>query len=166
MANPKDKDVDQPVDPDTIPPDDMEGDDVDEDVRTDPGPIDRVTNQPLSDFMPAAANPEFGDSVRMTNDALSFATGNARARVAANTEAARAAAAENKKTAEAQLKEVEKTTKEMFKDITVVPPELYAARERARIAVEARANTASTTIPGGRFMVNGKWVNAYGDEIG
>jgi hypothetical protein len=39
------------------------------------------------------------------------------------------------------------------------------AEQYARTLAEARALRTSETIPGGRFLVNGEWVNAYGDLI-
>ena len=53
-----------------------------------------------------------------------------------------------RESAEAGSKEVEEGTARMFKEITVVPPDLYKAREFARVKAEA-----VLTRPRKRFVV-------------
>lgn len=50
-------------------------------------------------------------------------------------------------------------------ELMVIPPDLYRAREFARVQAEARRSTSKWTIPGGKFIVNGQLVNANGQRI-
>lgn len=50
--------------------------------------------------------------------------------------------------------------------VFAMPPDEYKARENARIKAEAAETLAGwETIPGGRYKVGDKFVNAHGEEI-
>ena len=53
----------------------------------------------------------------------------------------------------------------MKKEITVMPPDLYAERERARVHAEAMTLKTKEIRPGGEFIVNGVTVDANGRRI-
>jgi hypothetical protein len=171
--NDKDKDKDAPMDvapsgdvvtadeanemgPGVVDTEELEGFEQDE-------PLDRVTNQRLSDFLPVSD--EFADNVAIANAGIVASSGRARFAVAERTAQAAQANKERGATAKDDLKAVKDTTKRMFDEITMVPPDLYAARRRAEVAAEARMIGTKEIQPGGRFKVSGIWVNANGDRL-
>jgi len=128
-------------------------------------PIDPVTNQPISDFFPGSLSDEHKDAIAVQSKAMKGATGSARVGLAQNLVATREEAKLAKEQADQDVKTVEDETKKMFDTMTNVPPDLYYAREKARIDAEAAANTSSTTVPGGAFKQGDQWVNANGDPV-
>lgn len=169
----KDKDKDAPMDvapsgdvvtaeeanefgPDTVDTEELE-------AFADDEPLDRVTNQRLSDFLPVSD--EFAENVAIADSGLTASTGRARFAVAQRTARAAQANKERQAANEDILDMVQNTTKEMFKEVTMVPPDLYAARRRAEVAAEARVIGTKEIVPGGRFKVNGIWVNANGERL-
>jgi hypothetical protein len=50
-------------------------------------------------------------------------------------------------------------------EIALIDTDALRARQYAAVLEEARSLGTSSTIPGGRYLVNGEWVNAYGDKI-
>jgi len=128
-------------------------------------PIDPVTNQPISDFFPGGISDDHKDAVDVHVKAMKGATGSARVGSAQQLIATREEAAVAKEAAEENVKSVEDETKKMFDTMTNVPPDLYYAREKARVDAEAAANTASTTVPGGAYKQGDQWVNAEGEPV-
>lgn len=47
-----------------------------------------------------------------------------------------------------------------------MPPEEYKAREMARIKAEAAELNSDETVEGGRYIINDKFYNAHGEELG
>lgn len=50
-------------------------------------------------------------------------------------------------------------------EVALLPPDVYHARIFAKVQAEARALNTKNTVPGGLFMVGGKWVNANGEPV-
>jgi len=155
----------QPAPTPTTKPDNG-GDESTSQPQEDPNnPVDPVTNQPISDFFPGSLSEDHKDAIAVQNRAMKGATGSARVGLAQNLVATREEAALAKEQADENVKSVEDETKKMFDTMTNVPPDLYYAREKARVDAEAAANTSSTTVPGGAFKQGDQWVNAEGEPV-
>lgn len=127
--------------------------------------IDPRTNQPLSDFEPVVEGKDAQRSLELARQARRSGSLDAQhmaavrqQEAAANTEVQRAANAE-------ALENANRANVLPQQEMSFVPPELYRAREQARVAAEAAAAMSNVTIPGGKFKVNGELVNSYGDLI-
>jgi hypothetical protein len=127
--------------------------------------LDTRTNMLLSEMMPKVDDPELQEKIDLRLGNIKVATGNGLSASANQAIANHEAELAKRTDAEAALKQVEDDTKRMFKEVTVVDPKLYMARERARIAQEARVINTKNTVPGGCFKVGNKWVNANGVEV-
>lgn len=50
-------------------------------------------------------------------------------------------------------------------EIALLPPDVYHARMFARVQAEARSLNTNNIEAGGRFFVDGAWVNANGEHL-
>lgn len=50
-------------------------------------------------------------------------------------------------------------------EVALLPPDVYHARVFARVQAEARSLNTKNIVPGGRFLVDGVWVNANGEYL-
>jgi hypothetical protein len=124
--------------------------------------IDPRTNQPISDFQPNPDDPDAAANLELQRNARLFGS----AQLASDaTQQSREADKARKEANDAALQMAKEANVLPEQQMAYVPPDLYRARQQAVVAAEARANTQKTTIPGGRFEVNGELVNAYGDVI-
>lgn len=127
--------------------------------------IDPRTNQPMSDFQPTPDDENAARSLELARMARRSGSLDAQF-VAAQRQQNAAARNEQLREQNAKAFEAAKEANPIPEaTMSVIPPDLYRAREQARVAAEAAALMVSTTIPGGKFMVNGELVNAYGDLI-
>lgn len=125
--------------------------------------VDPITNQPVSDFFPAGLSEDHKDAVDVSMSALKGASGNARAALANELMQLREEQKNVDEQNTANVKSVQEETDRMFKAMGNIPPDLYAARERARVDAEAAALTTNKIRPGGVFKVGEQWVNANGE---
>lgn len=127
--------------------------------------IDPVTNQSASDFFPV--DPMLDERSQELILAGKQASG-VEGRVAAlnKVRQTRRDQEARQERSEAALKQVESDHPlPTGKEQVLVDPATYRARMFARNQAEARTIATSTTIPGGRYVVNGRVVNAHGDVI-
>lgn len=123
--------------------------------------LDPVTGQPRSDFSPDLNDPSAELAMRGTSasNRMGLANSGLGAMRARQAQEARYASAEEALAEARSLNEMPEQA------MVVMPPQEYRARMQAVVSAEAAANTASFTVPGGRYLVNGETVNAQGDLI-
>jgi hypothetical protein len=126
--------------------------------------IQSLTNQPVSDFIPTVA-PEHEQAVDLLASLGWSGSPAAFAQAVADLVATREAAPDRLKAAEDALAFEEEQTAKLIENVQVLPPDLYMAREAARVRAEARLNRQKETVVGGRYQVNGLWVNANGEPV-
>jgi|SRR6478609_11519685 len=125
---------------------------------------DPVTNQPMSDFMPAVDD-EHADAVKAQQDAIKASSNTGRHDAAAQLVEARDAAAEKADADDLTFLSVSEGNPLPERQYAMIPPDVYRAREQARISAEAATLRTNTIRPGGEFIVNGKRVDANGNAI-
>lgn len=127
--------------------------------------IDPRTNQPMRDFFPQGLEGEDAEAARVQQDAIKVAGGSGRAIAAQNLMETRERDRMMREQAVANAESVAASNPLPREEMAIVPPDVYRARERARVLTEARAKGTNRTVPGGRFKVNGVWVNANGEPV-
>jgi hypothetical protein len=148
-------DVERPMTTDDVP-----------DLRDPMSRVDPITNQPMSDFMLSLDDdhPD-AEAVRLQQSQIRVGSGVGRLAAAQALVETRARERAQAEQAEADREAIEKANPLPEREITMLPPDLYRARERARVLAEANALGTNRSRPGGRFKVNGVWVNANGDKL-
>lgn len=128
--------------------------------------IDPVTNQRAGDFFPGDDGLD-ERSQHLILDNLSAAGVSARVTALSGARIAREQQAEGIERAKEVLAQVENDNPipDDALDSMALDPATYRARMYARVQAQAMTLGTSTTIPGGRYIVNGKAVNAAGDLI-
>lgn len=150
--------------------DDTEGFGVDPQAKTpdkEKAPeIDPRTNQPVTDFTPTLADdhPD-ADAVKRQDDKIKVASAMGRSNAAQLLIEAREADREKQKLAEESLRTVEESNPLPEREYAMIPPDVYRAREQARVMAKANTLGTSKTVPGGRFKVGDIFVDADGNEI-
>jgi hypothetical protein len=126
--------------------------------------LDPVTNQPVSDFFPTVEGmDETSQDLILGN---MRATGvDMRAERLQRTMRGREVAAREQELAEERRELVDKANPLPKQETIALDPATYRSRAHARVMAEAATLQSSTTIPGGRYLVNGQLVNANGDRI-
>lgn len=128
--------------------------------------VDPVTNQPMSDFMPNLPedHPDAA-AVAVANDRIKVGSAMGRVGAAQNLVDAREANRQRMET----NKESKDTTFENNplpeQEFAMLPPDVYRARMQARVMAEAATLGTSTSVPGGRFKVGDRFVNANGEPV-
>lgn len=126
--------------------------------------LDPVTNQPLADFMPNVEGLD-EESQALVLGNQRFGSVATRAAALRGTVATRSRAEQRQKEAEDNLQSVIESNPLPETETAQLDPATYRARAFARVQAEARTLTTKTTVPGGRYKVNGEWVNANGDRL-
>lgn len=128
--------------------------------------IDPRTNQPRSDFMPRVKDEADARRIDLINQSGNGGLQSSNVPVGFAREGAAQDEARRKNAQEALDRANATREDEMGKvGMSFIPPDVYKAREQARVALEAAANNVSTTVPGGRYRVGNEWVNAWGDVV-
>lgn len=128
--------------------------------------VDPVTNQPISDFMPTlpADHPD-ADAVRVQNERIKVGSIMGRQGAAQQLIEAREAQRQQAEMNKASYETTMANNKLPEAEMTILPPDVYRARMQAQVMAEAAVLGTSTIVPGGRFLVNGQWVNANGEAV-
>lgn len=128
--------------------------------------VDPVTNQRAADFFPDNAGLEQREvDLILDNRRASGVSGRVSAlQGAARAKEAGAAGLARAEEARAQVEHDNPIPDEALVNMAL-DPATYRARVYARNHALAQVLGTSTTIPGGRFTVNGQLVNAHGDVI-
>lgn len=129
------------------------------------GPKDPVTNQPASDFQ-AKVPPDSpdADAVKVQSDAMRV--GSALGRHAEGTTLVETRERERVRAEEAKAAgDITEAYPKADATYAMIPPDVYRAREQARVMQEAANLGTSTTIPGGAYLVGGQLVDANGEPV-
>lgn len=126
---------------------------------------DPVTNQPASDFQ--AKVPEdspHAEAVQLQSDAMRL--GNAMGRHAAATTLVETREREQQREEEAKAAgDISEQYPKADSTYAMIPPDVYRAREQARVMQEAATLGTSKTVPGGRFQVGDHFEDANGNRL-
>lgn len=132
----------------------------------DRGPIDRVTNQPLSDFtLTLPDDHPDADAVAVANSQIKVGSAMGRVGHAANIVETREAERQRAETMKAAKETTDAANPIPDVQYAMIPPDVYRAREQARVMAEAKTLGTNRIRPGGEFVVNGQRVNANGEPI-
>lgn len=127
--------------------------------------IDPVYNQPASDFYPDTSDLLDEQSADLVMEGVVHSSVATRGRRVAKAAEARDRIRREVEDAEELAEQERGRIKLPENETMLVDPGEYKARVRALVAAEARANNQKTTVPGGRFLVDGVWVNAAGERV-
>jgi vacuolar-type H+-ATPase subunit H len=171
MAEDKDKDAQEPENNPDLTAGELAGlepaNDPTKKKKSDDVERDRVTNQPLTDFVPTG-DKKHAETVDVVSRGVRDARGTARHTIAARAAAAQDAQEERLELAEQQLDEtksiIDRERKELS-EISVIPPDMYYAQENAKVRRQAAALGTKEIRPGGEFIVNGRKVDAFGEPL-
>jgi hypothetical protein len=127
-------------------------------------PVDPKTNQPASDFMPKGDG-EHADAVKVQQDAIRVGSAMGRHNAADDLVAIRERQADRQDAAESAVESTNAANPLPEMQYAMIPPDVYRAREQARVMAQAAALNTNHTRPGGYFIVNGKALNCNGEAI-
>lgn len=128
--------------------------------------IDRKTNQPKSDFLPHSANEADQELIDRALSARRGGFSDTAAFAAADRVVERHQIQERQAEANREAFEAAKQNYPLVdQELAILPPDVYRARMQARVLAEAAALGSSTTVPGGRYLVNGVLVDCNGNRV-
>lgn len=127
-------------------------------------PLDPVYNMPESAFLPTVEGLDDASQAAILGN-MRASSVDMRAAKLTRVVQGREAAAADLEAAEERRKMIDKANPLPKVEHVALDPAAYRAREFARVQAEAQTIRSNTTIPGGRFMVGGEWVNCNGDKI-
>ncbi len=126
--------------------------------------VDPVTNQTRQAFETQLGDdPEAQEIAKLTDRSLRGGVA-ARQKAAEDQLAARKRDAEDRKLAEERLANLPEKITLSDKNV-MMPPEMYRAQEVARVKAEVATLKLKDNPIGGKYLVNGVSVNAFGDVI-
>lgn len=127
--------------------------------------IDPKTNQPLRDFLPHTEREDDAAAVSVANRAMRVSSAQGMADFASGLVETRARERMMAEQADKDLETIKAANPLPEREVAMLDPAEYRARMQARVMAEAAAKGTNTITPGGRFKVNGKWVNAFGEPL-
>lgn len=128
--------------------------------------IDPITNQPMSDFVPSLdADDPNADAVRVQNEQIKVGSMMGRHLAAAQLMDTRAAEEARAEQAEENKRITDEANPVPEREYTMIPPDVYRAREQARVMAEAKTLGTNKIQPGGRFKVGDQFVDANGNVL-
>lgn len=126
----------------------------------------RQTNQPASDFtLTLADDHPDADAVKIQDDQIKVASAMGRANAANNLVETREIDRQKAEAAKEAVEASYAANPLPEREMAMIPPDMYKAREQARVMAEAAVIGTNKTRPGGKFKVGGQWVDANGKAL-